>query len=255
MCLFRSNHRTKALSQRAVFIPTISRALATRISTHATSPSLKSKLARLASCDDPCDAVGGRARRGTALNSDEATTQTVHDAVKTCLWRIAQNTLRSPAAARRLKPIRDLGEGKDRVSAGRGDILERAAAVIPPAWDRKADTIDDDDDDDEYDMLSDGEDGYRENAMLSDCDNDEILQGYEDGKDDLLEDEFGEVALGEFGHQRLLWASSENRLVWDMWKEDEDILHSPSLIPLAISEHTEFGPTSMNDSIHDEMLI
>ena len=174
---------------------------------------------------------------------------------------MAHDALRSPTAARRLKPIRTPGHEKNCVSAGRDDILEPA---MPLTWDHQPDMIEhviNEDHDNEEAMLSDGEDDDKEIGMLSDSEDDGILEGYEDDEDDLLEDALGQVMSGHYSHQSLHCVPAGSVLGPGVGEEeeeadeDEDVLHSASLFPSVGPQFTNSKAMYLNDSIHEEMLI
>ncbi|KAI9664576.1 MAG: hypothetical protein M1821_006022 [Bathelium mastoideum] len=165
--LFSPGHLA-ALSQRAVFIPTISRALTTKISENAVSPSLKAKLAHLAFCN-PCSARP-QVRRGSAVN-DGAASQSIHDVLETRIWRVAQAALQNPADARPLKPITNSHYEKHSFGADGGNMLE---PVVTPSCGCESDML---------------EDGDEDGEMLSDDYDTDILEGYADEAEEILEDD------------------------------------------------------------------
>ena len=143
--------------------------------------------------------------RGSAVNEDEAATQTIHDAVETRLWEITQAALHDPTAARQLKPIVKPGDERRGLSAGGEDILEPG---VTPAWEHESDMLDDDDWDE----------------MLSDKTADEILENYENEAGDLLEDVFSPSRAEGFCQLDLALRQS-----FDSATQDNDILDVHSL--------------------------
>ena len=226
------NQGLQGLSQRTVFIPTISRAFATKISTNAVSPSLKAKLDQLASYD-PCS-NGAAERRGAAGENDRATTQTVHDAVKTRIWRMAQETLHNPASARRLKPLTGSHGKRGLLGAGKDDILE---PVATSAWGFGLEMLEDEEEDE----------------MLSDRETDEILEHYERDEDDLLENLLAEPPLDEFHDHQL--AVRSPAISFDRGSSGVRVVHSMSLSPYPKPQTARFEPIGPHDMSNEEMLL
>ncbi|KAF2235116.1 hypothetical protein EV356DRAFT_514490 [Viridothelium virens] len=223
-----------ALAERAIFIPTISRALTTRISTNATSASLQAKLARLG-VGDPGNGLGPELRGAASVDHNEAATdKALHNAaVKTRIWRMAQGTLRSPAAERRLKPIRTPDLQIDSSSVGKDDILE---SVVTPCWKREPEMLDDDDDDE----------------MLTGEEDDEILEGWEETQDDILEDVSFAPLLGQHRDPQSEWELPVNS--FNPSSMDEDILVPPLQLLSSKPDFVHLNPAVIRDGIYEEML-
>ncbi|KAL9097216.1 MAG: hypothetical protein Q9165_000643 [Trypethelium subeluteriae] len=224
----------KALAERTVFIPTISRALTTRISTNAVSPSLRAKLAHLGVCD-PGDALGPELRGAASVDHDEAATDRARHnaAVKTRLWRMAQGTLRNPAAARRLRPIRNPELQIGSSSVGKDGILD---FVVTPCWKRESEMLDDDDEDE----------------MLTGEEDDDILEGWEESRDDILKDIPFAPSLGERRNPRREWELPVSK--FDPGSMDEDILFPPLHLPSSKPDLSRLELEGVRDGIYEEML-
>ncbi|KAH0534066.1 hypothetical protein FGG08_007332 [Glutinoglossum americanum] len=107
-----------AISRRSCFLSTISQAISFPIYTYAHSSTLKSKLERLSSL--PPSPLMYSPPTSTLEESqhslqDPCTSAIIHKVIQARLWRMMQQGLYSPIAARKLKPVKLLSarEGED----------------------------------------------------------------------------------------------------------------------------------------------
>lgn len=124
----RLTYYCQAVSQRSRFLPIISQTLSTPLLTHVQSPSLREKLSKLAELQASplltpvTEAPEGDDERPGSLS------RKITRVLQALIWKMTQNGLRDPLAARRLQSI--LGSSDEtRSRGGNADLLANAGEL------------------------------------------------------------------------------------------------------------------------------
>ncbi|KAI9693432.1 MAG: hypothetical protein M1820_009308 [Bogoriella megaspora] len=186
-----------AAAQRSAFIPTIARALSTKIAMNAVDPGLRQKLARLQQPAGACAAdVGGLANEPNERTSNEPAAKNnvdtpndapeqqrkLHDGITSRLWRMVQNGVFDPNAAKKLKPLASSQKRETGSFNATDEMLELETGPATPR-------------DGAFGLLDDEEND--QDLMFEDDinDDDSILEVDVDDDDDLLDELIPEPAL------------------------------------------------------------